>query len=238
MNGFTDIHTHILPAVDDGAKDIHEACELVRTAWQDGTRTIFLTPHYRGKYKENSVAWLQECFSIFSQLVADELPDMKLYLGHEVHFENDVPEKLLSGEILSMNGSGYVLLEFRMHALRSQIIRGVSEITRCGFTPIIAHAERYDVFRADATLTDEVLELGARIQVNADSVMGAYGFSVKRFCHKLLKTHRVHFVATDAHDRENRSPLLHRCFLRVCKKYGQDYATKIFYENAQAFIDE
>ena len=238
MNGFADIHTHILPGVDDGAADIREACELVRMAWQNGTRTIFLTPHYRGKYKENSPGWLRENFSLLSQFVAEELPDMKLYLGHEIHFENDVTEKLLKEEILTMNGSDCVLLEFRTCALRSQIIMGISEITRCGFTPIIAHVERYDIFRTDPTLTDEVLNMGAHIQLNADSIMGAYGFSVKRFCHKLLKARKVHFVATDAHDRKKRPPLLQSCFLLICKKYGQDYAARIFYKNAQAFVEE
>ena len=238
MNGFADIHTHILPGVDDGAPDMQEACALVRMAWQNGTRILFLTPHYRGKYKENSLGWLREVFSMLSQLVAEEFPDMKLYLGHEIHYENDAPEKLLQGQMLTMNGSRFVLLEFPMNALRSQIIMGVSEIIRCGFTPIIAHAERYNVFRADDKLANEVLAMGARIQMNADSIMGKYGFSVKRFCHKLLKAHKVHFVATDAHDRTERPPLLRKCFLRVSKKYGQDYAARIFCENAQSLTEE
>lgn len=237
MNGFTDIHTHILPGVDDGAADTQKACELVRMAWQNGTRTMFLTPHYRGEYKENTPVWLQETFSLFCQLVASELPDMKLYLGNEIYFETDVPEKLLAGEVLSLNGSQYVLLEFRAGSLRSQIVTGVSEAIRYGFTPIIAHAERYDIFRKDITLTDEVLKMGALIQMNADSIMGVHGFSVKRFCRKLLKEQKVHFIASDAHDSKKRPPHLRDCFLKICKKYGQAYAVRLFYENAQAVIE-
>lgn len=237
MNGFTDIHTHVLPGVDDGAADMHEACELVRMAWQNGTRTMFLTPHYRGIYKKNTPAWLRESFSLFRQMVDEEVPGMQLYLGNELHFEADAPDKLLEGSVLTLNDSQYVLLEFRMSVLRSQIITGVSETIRCGFTPIIAHAERYDIFRKDPTLTDEVLEMGARIQLNCDSVMGAHGFFVKRFCHRLLKQQKAHFIASDAHNKEKRPPLLRGCFLRVCKKYGQEYARRVFYENAQAVID-
>ncbi len=238
MNGFADIHTHILPGVDDGAEDMHTACELVRMAWLNGTRTMFLTPHYRGEFKENSIAWLRESFSMFRQFVAEEFPEMQLYLGHELNYETDVSDKLLAGKILSMNDSRYVLLEFGMNALRSQIIMGVSEITRCGYTPIIAHAERYDIFRKDHELADEVLKLGAYLQLNADSIMGVYGFSVKRYCHRLLKGRKVHFVATDAHDSQLRPPLMRKCFLRVCKKYGRDYAEQIFCENAQMLIEE
>lgn len=162
---------------------------------------------------------------------------MQLYLGNEIHFEADMPEKLLEGSVLTLNDSQYVLLEFRISSLRSQIITGVSETVRCGFTPIIAHAERYDIFRKDPTLTDEVLDMGALIQLNSDSVMGSNGFFVKRFCYRLLKEQKVHFIASDSHNMEKRPPLLRECFLRICKKYGQAYACRVFYENAQAVIE-
>ena len=71
--GFADIHTHILPGVDDGAQDMSQALALLRMAYEDGTRSIFLTPHYRGQYKQNSPAWLREVFSIFCQMAQQEL---------------------------------------------------------------------------------------------------------------------------------------------------------------------
>lgn len=237
MNGFTDIHTHILPGVDDGADSMQEACRLVRMAWENGTKVLFLTPHYRGDYGNYSPDRLQEVFSQLQELVAREMPDMRLLLGTEIRFDSDVPEKLQQGEILSMNGSRFVLLEFSQQTLRSQIILGVSELLRYGYTPVIAHTERYDAFRIYPNLADEVRKLGAYIQINADSVMGACGFSVKRFVHRLLKGRRVDFVATDAHDSKNRPPLLRKCFLRVSRRYGQDYAAQVFGENAWELIE-
>lgn len=237
MNGFTDIHTHILPGVDDGADSMQEACRLVRMAWENGTKVLFLTPHYRGDYGNYSPDRLQEVFSQLQELVAREMPDMRLLLGTEIRFDSDVPEKLQQGEILSMNGSRFVLLEFSQQTLRSQIILGVSELLRYGYTPVIAHTERYDAFRIYPNLADEVRKLGAYIQINADSVMGACGFSVKRFVHRLLKGRRVDFVATDAHDSKNRPPLLRKCFLRVSRRYGQDYAAQVFSENAWELIE-
>ena len=237
INGFTDIHTHILPGVDDGAKDMREARALVKLAWENGTRTMILTPHYRGVYKKNTPDHLREVFDGFCRVVAEEFPGMKLYLGNEIYYQTEVPERLEQGRILPLCGSQYALLEFRSGSLRSQVVMGVSETVRCGFTPIIAHAERYEIFRKDKTLTDEVLEMGALIQLNADSVMGRHGFGVKRFCHDLLKTQRAHFIASDAHDAENRPPLLRESFLRVHKKYGAEYAARVFYHNAQAVIE-
>lgn len=237
MNGFTDIHTHIMPGVDDGAANLQDACRMVQTAWQDGTRTLFLTPHWRGISENKTPARLQENFAAFCQTVAESFPDMQLFLGNEVHYGAEISEKLLAGETLPLNGSRYVLLEFWVGALRSQILTGISEIIGCGFTPIIAHAERYRIFQTDATLVDEVLEMGALIQMNANSVMGGYGFKMKRLCHRLLKAQKVHFIASDAHNTETRTPRLRACFLRICKKYGQSYAVRVFYENAQAVIE-
>lgn len=237
MNGFIDIHTHILPGVDDGAADMQEALRLVQKAHQYGTGVLFLTPHYRVDFADYSPKRLQEIFAQLQEQVARELPDMKLCLGTEIRFDGEVPEKLRQGEILSMNGSNYVLLEFSRYALRTQILLGVSELLRYGYTPIIAHAERCDTFRTFPNLADEVRNLGAYIQINADSVMGAHGFAVKRLSRKLLKEGKVHFVATDAHDSQNRVPALNRCFSWVCKKYGQDYATQVFFENARMIVE-
>lgn len=237
MRGFTDIHTHLLPEVDDGAQDMSQALRLVRMAWENGTRTIILTPHYRGKYKKNTPELLKEKFNWLCDMVKTEFPDLNLYLGNEISYETDAPDAMHTGRVLTMNDSQYALLEFRTKSLRTHIISGVSETIRCGFIPIVAHVERYDISRSDPTLISELLEMGALLQFNADSVMGVNGFGVKRFCHKLLKAQQVHFIASDAHDAKNRPPLLRDCFLRVHKKYGQEYATALFYENAQAVIE-
>lgn len=236
MNGYVDIHTHILPGVDDGAADMSQALSLVRMAYKNGTRTMFLTPHYRGKYKKNDPQNLAETFEYFCEMVNQELPGMKLYLGNEIYYQQEAPERLSAGRILSMNGSRYCLLEFQPSSLRSQVISGVSEMVRNGFIPIIAHAERYNIFRKDKTLTDEVLEIGALIQLNADSIMGKHGLGVSLFCKKLLKEQKAHFVASDAHDTKNRAPLLRDCWWKVYKLCGREYAIKLFYDNAQWII--
>lgn len=236
MNGFTDIHTHILPEVDDGAQDMSQALRLLRMAWNNGTRTVILTPHYRGKYKKTPDE-LKPAFEWLCEMAKQELPDMQLYLGNEISFEIDAPEAMYQGKVLTMNGSQYALLEFRTNSLRSHIISGVAETIRCGFTPIVAHVERYEISRSNPDLMEELLEMGALLQLNADSIMGENGFCVKRFCHKLLKAGMVHFIASDAHDVKYRPPLLRECFLRVHKKYGQEYAAALFYDNAQAVIE-
>jgi protein-tyrosine phosphatase len=237
MNGFTDIHTHILPCVDDGAQTVAEGLKLVQMAWENGTRTIILTPHYRGVFKKNTPEQLRERFEMFRALVCEQFPGMNLYLGQEAYYQVTVPERLADGVVLSMNDSQYALIEFSGGARRSQVVTGISETIRNGFVPIIAHMERYEVFRKDWTLVEETLEMGAMIQLNADSVMGKHGLGIKWFCGKLLKRKLAHFIASDAHDTEKRPPLLRKCFLYIHKKYGAEYAAQLFYHNAQAVIE-
>ena len=233
MEGFVDIHTHILPGVDDGARDVSQALSLMKCAAGQGTGALILTPHYRGRYRDNVRQKLTQVFKELRQAAAAECPGLELYLGCEIGYEIDVSEKVSNGMVLSLNDTQYVLLEFQDDSFRSRILDGVLEVVNFGYVPIIAHAERYEAFRKFPQLAEELTDLGALIQINADSVMGKSGFGIKRYCHRLLKAHRVHFVATDAHDQKLRQPELRSCYQKVRKKYGQAYADALFIRNGR-----
>lgn len=236
MEGFYDIHTHILPGVDDGARDTAEAMRMVRLAWENGTRALVLTPHWHRAHSQNDIVPIWEAFDRFRQRVSLEYPEMELYLGREIRYGSDVPEKLAAGELHTLNGSQYILLEFGNSCPRSQVVNGISACLYSGVTPIIAHVERYDVFRKDASLIEEVLEQGALIQVNAESILGKQGLEALFFCHRLLRREQVHFVASDCHRTDSRTPRLHKCWEKVKKKYGEEYALRLFCENARKVI--
>lgn len=233
---FVDIHTHILPGVDDGAPDLAQAVALLKKAWEKGTGGVVLTPHFRGRYRDNVAQKLQPVFEQLKQEAALQCPDMKLYLGSEVGYELDVSEKIADGTVLSLNGTRYVLLEFRDKAFRSRILEGTLEVLNYGYIPILAHVERYEAIRNKPDLAAELIHLGALIQINADSVMGRLGLRVKRCCRHLLRNHCVHFVATDAHDDRHRTPNLKACYGRILRKYGEDRAKALFYQNARVML--
>lgn len=236
--GFIDIHTHILPGVDDGAKDMEQALELLRLAWDNGTVSVILTPHFRGRYRRNTPEQLRQIFEELRQRVATEIPQMELYLGNEAGIEIELVEKLAEGRVLSLNGGNYVLLEFHTASSASQILEGVLDVLNCGFTPIIAHAERYDVFCQNKKLAAEVIGFGALIQVNADSILGGAGRDPKHCARRFLRKGQAHFVASDAHDATRRHPVLTPCYRKVSKKYGKEYAAKVFWENARELLNE
>lgn len=231
---FFDIHTHLLPGVDDGARDMDDALALLRRAWDDGTGTLVLTPHYRGRFRQNTPQQLRERFEQLRSLAPE---GMKLYLGTEAGYERDLADKLSEGRVLSLDGSRYVLLEFSTGSPKSQVLDGVFEVLNAGFTPIIAHVERYDTFRRHKDLAEDVLSVGTLLQVNADSLLGGWGSDVKRYCHRLLKRRMIHFIASDGHDSEHRPPTLGECYRLICKKYGEEYAADLFWENARLVLE-
>lgn len=236
MSLFYDIHTHILPGMDDGAQNFEQATALLRMAWEDGTTALVLTPHYRGRFRKNTPEQLRDGFEALRQWAQREIPEMKLFLGNEAGWERDLPDKLDEGRVLPLGNTDCVLLEFEYGCFRSQVLDGVLELSNRGYIPVIAHVERYDIFRKSKKLAEEVLELGALLQLNADSILGQHGLGVKSYCHWLLKQQLVHFVASDGHDATLRKPTLQACFRRVEKKYGAEYARALFRDNAEAML--
>lgn len=235
---FVDLHTHILPGVDDGAKDTTQAMEMLRTAWAHGTGTVVLTPHYLGTPGRFPPETLRQRFEALRRQAERELPGMRLYLGHEAANEFDLWEKLISGQVLTLAGSRYVLLEFDERVYESRVLSGVLDLINSGFVPIIAHVERYATFYHHPELAAEVVSVGAMLQINAGSLLGQSGRSAQRFVRRLLRRGLVSFVASDAHDACHRPPVLDTCYARVRRRYGGAYADMLFFENAQQILRE
>ncbi|MCD8356307.1 MAG: capsular biosynthesis protein [Clostridia bacterium] len=230
-----DMHTHILPGIDDGSSDWATTDKMVAMAYQSGTRSIILTPHHRNGYT-CSLQTIQRLFEQIKHTYADRYPDLKIYLGTEIYYQSDMMQKLLGGKILTMSGSRYILLEFGTTVSFSVILRAVNEAANSGFRTILAHIERYECLRRDWKYLDELVDFGALLQINADSVMGRHGFGTKMFCRKLLKQNMVSFVASDAHDAEHRTPVLQEAEKFIRKKYGTEYAEELFYSNSICVI--
>ena len=221
---FIDIHTHILYGIDDGAKTEAESKEMLTLARADGTDTFIFTPHCTSEEFDTEKV----------RAVAASLCDTPL-VGCEVLYRGaGTAEMLKSGRIPTLAGSDCVLVEFGFGVDIATLLKAVHEITSLGLTPIIAHPERYRLITAKDV--GALIDAGALIQLNADSVMGKNGFSVKLKSAAILKAEFAHFIASDCHDTKGRTPVLSRCFDTVSKKYGAEYAEELFYGNANYFI--
>lgn len=235
MMGIVDVHSHILPNVDDGAGNLQEAISMIQMEYEQGVRKIILTPHYRRGYFEVSREKVRNQFrELSAQLEQIEL-EMQLYLGCEFYRQNEIVRLVESDRSFRMADSRYVLLEFMPTDLADTIVRYTVELLINGYRPVIAHVERYQAFR-DEKLIQRLVNSGAYLQVNAGSIIGQNGWNKKRFCKKLLREKCVHFVGSDAHNMRSRVPCMGACAEYLKKKIGQEETKRLLSRNPEMML--
>lgn len=233
----TDIHCHMLPGVDDGPKTGKLAAAMLKKAYKDGVRRIIVTPHYRaGMFEPEKKVLIQRFLKMREYAGHIGTTGIKLYLGCEYHREVDMVSALLNGMHPTLAGSRYVLTEFSSMDGYYRIRTTLYDLISAGFIPIIAHVERYPAFVEQPKNIEDAIDLGAKIQVNADALLGEDGYRIKHFCKRLMKNEEVDFIASDAHDMKNRPSRLKECAEYVEKKWGEQTAIRIFEKNPSKII--
>ncbi len=240
--GFIDIHSHIIPAVDDGSKSLQMSLDMIETAYYDGIRTIVATPHFHPGKAKCSASKIRQNYELLKDNVKTLYPDMEILLGREVYCDYGAIEALEDvedgDELLTMFDSGYVLIEFSPGVEYSTMLNHVRRVVMLGYTPIIAHIERYRCVVEKSSRAEEIKNQGAVIQINASSVTGNGGFMLHSFVKKMIKHGIVDVIATDAHDTDIRAPHLSEAYLYVKKKYGADRARSLFMDRPYEIINE
>lgn len=231
---FIDIHNHSLYGVDDGAENIEETVLMLKQAKSMGAEAVIMTPHYRHGMFGYPTDTIRDHFSRATE-AAKEL-GLQLYLGCEYHVNSDIYEYLESKRCLTLAGSDYVLTEYSYETPFSRIKEYTQKLLATGYRPVIAHAERYACIFEDVTRCMELRQMGALIQMNADSILGLDGRKVAGFCKKALKKNCIDIVASDAHGIKNRVSHMGECYDRILKKFGEEYANRLFYENPMKII--
>ena len=236
MENFIDMHIHVLPQGDDGAKDINEMKEMLKIAYSEGIRCIIATPHHHPRRGKETPEVLRKQAALLRKAAHEIDEHFRIYLGTEIFFGQDVLEKLKEGRILTMNRRNYVLVEFSPSEPFSYIKQSLQQLQMAGYEVILAHAERYGCLTEDPELAEQIGDMGILIQVNAGSITGQSGRKIKKFIKYLMDEDLVFCVGTDAHSARSRAPRMKKAAEYVRKKYGEEYARKIFYENAKMML--
>lgn len=193
-----DIHSHILYGCDDGAKNIEQSIEMIKVAQSVGVTDIFCTPHYmEDGYKIDKEMFFQR-LDMLKRKLKEENIDVNLYPGNEVFVFQNILQSL-EAKISYLNGSRYVLMELPLIENVNYLDDVLYELLSSGKVPIIAHPERYLKVQSDFSFAQKLIEKGALLQINVNSLVGRYGKEAKKVAIKLLKNNMVHFVASDAH---------------------------------------
>ncbi|NBI92309.1 hypothetical protein D3Z45_17480 [Lachnospiraceae bacterium] len=237
MEGYIDIHSHILPGIDDGAKDFEMSMEMLKIAYDNKIRKIILTPHNKLGRHNARPEKIRELVERIEMTARAADMDITFYAGNELYYSSEAVHSLEEGLACTMADSSYVLVEFGPMDSLEHIRGGIYQILSAGYRPIIAHAERYESVCAKVGNVEDLSAMGCYIQVNAGSVMGQYGMGIRQFLKKVMKRELVHFIATDCHDKSRRSPKLLECARYMEKKFGKEYTHRLLCENPICVIE-
>ncbi len=234
-----DLHCHILPAVDDGATDFDTALNICRLAAEDGCTAMVATPHLRHEFWQNEDrAYLEQLWHRVRDL-ADGVIDV--HLGGEIAVNSASCREmshLPEGNLLSLAGSRYLLLEFHHIGMGPDPEELIHELVIDGWHPVIAHPERIRWLASDPRYIEALIDLGALVQITAMSLTNLAGRFAFDSASRMLDAGMVHFVASDAHDTRNRPPGLSRAFRRVAENLGEPVARQLFITHPQAVLED
>lgn len=238
-----DLHTHILPGVDDGADDLDEALEICRLSYEDGVRAIVATPHLRQEsFWNDDRRLLVDRFKALRSAVARHLDgDLEIHLGGEIALHGsslDEIARLPGGELLTLAGTNYLLLEFDWRGLGPDPLEMLHEVVVAGFRPIIAHPERVAWLMKDRPLVEALVDHGALLQLTAMSVTGELGSTVLEHSEWLLDAGLVHFLASDTHDPSLRRPGLAKARDAVARRWGEPLARALVEDHPRAVLED
>lgn len=219
-----DIHSHILPGVDDGASDLSEALDMLRKSVSQSTNRIILTPHTNTGFKDSSREEILKKYAELCRAVEQEGIDIELALGMEIYAEHGLRDLLEEDEILTLNGSRYVLVENSFSADPEELIDMMELVAQYKRVPVLAHAERFAAVQMHPELAFEWNRRGYGIQINQGSLFGRFGEKEQKTAHMLLDCNLVQLVATDCHGAHSRTAGLAPARDYIAQRYSKGYA--------------
>jgi len=251
-----DLHAHILPDLDDGAKDWQETLDMCAIAMKDGIHTIVATPHVkRGVYapaKELILSKVSELNHLLSAPRSSLIAPCSLTIlsGADNSFEPDILLQIENGialfigaDVLSPNSLPpanvfrYVLLELSDYFLFPQVKDCIRKLREKNIVPVLSHPERIAMIQKNYKLLHEFIQAGALSQITAMSITGEFGKEIKKLTRTLVKKNLAHVIATDAHSRDRRPPILSRAVSEIADLIGSDKAELMVQGIPQAIIE-
>ncbi|MBO9597857.1 MAG: protein tyrosine phosphatase [Cohnella sp.] len=229
-----DIHTHILPGLDDGADSMTTALAMARAAAAEGITDIIATPHHENGSYRNPASDIQLAIWNFQSTLHTEGIPVTLHAGQEVRVHDDLLGAWDRRELLTLAGSSYLLIEMPGHEIPAkmrEVVRGLADL---GIRPVIAHPERNRSIRDDPRLLSELVFLGAIGQVTTHSLLGDFGDRIKKTAWSLCRAGLIHIVSSDAHHVDRRPFSLSQAYQAISDQLGPGWSE--YYQNNAAAL--
>jgi len=231
-----DIHTHILPDVDDGSESMTQTLDMLIAAYKCGTRHIVATSHFGGQHFTVKKETVTELTKQLNREMFLRGMNLTIYPGNEIRCSTSTVDDLREGVACSINFGKYVLVELPFHNTLTNVEDLVLNCGNLGHELILAHPERHEYLMDNIQILQRLTEYGVMLQCNADSLYGNNGVKSMYFVHNLLRKKMVSFIASDCHSTFQRGPQLDSAYRIITRWYGQNTAKKLLYENPMRVI--
>jgi protein-tyrosine phosphatase len=203
-----DLHSHILPNVDDGPDKWEESMELCRMMAVQGIRTVVATPHYWPGLYEPPVQLIQDRVKGLNERLRKAEINMEVLCGSEIYFCPEMIDLLIKKNILSLNGSKYVLIELPQQLEKGIFLEVFFQLQLKGYVPVVAHPEKNKMIQENPDIMSELVQKGALGQITASSLLDSAATKSRQTAQLLLERNSVQIMATDTHSIDSRPPLL------------------------------
>ena len=228
-----DIHSHILPEVDDGPKSWEVAVEMCRIAAADGITDVVATPHSNDRYDYDR-PYLATCVRRLQAMVG-ETPGLSLGCDFHLSYDN-LQQVLAQPNQFTLAGASYLLIELSDYSIPARVGDYFLKLGDRGITAVITHPERNAILRQAPQRVIEFVDLGCAVQITANALTGFWGERVARVARWLLEHEAVHAIASDAHDAKHRPPILSEARDAAAQICGSDIAQALVQHNPRAML--
>lgn len=232
-----DVHSHLLPNIDDGSKSLTDSLELARSAVEDGITDALMTPHHMNGRYINHAKDVVDLTAQFQVALQEANIPLKVFPSQEVRINGNLLRAIENNDILSTDPEGrYILIEFPSDDVPSYTMDLLFKLQQMGKIPVIVHPERNTQFMKKPELLYQIISSGAYAQVTANSYMGTFGKAVMKFSEDIIDAGLAHVFASDAHHIPGRQYQMAAAFEKLGKK-SDDQLPVLFEKNAKALMN-
>lgn len=193
-----DMHSHIIPGIDDGAQTLHDSILLAKRFKTLGFKKLIATPHVMADYFRNTPDTINRGLDILRKGLADIQLDLEVDAAAEYYLDETLEKKVKQKEVLTF-GKQYLLFELSYINAPHNLFDFIKIIQDAGYTPVLAHPERYPYFYGSIESYYQIKETGCQLQMNSIALTGYYGSGAKRAAEEMVENHLVNFIGSDMH---------------------------------------
>ena len=232
-----DVHSHILPNIDDGSRSIDETFNLIKEAKEAGFEGIICTSHYMENYYETDRPEREVWINAIHENLKNKNIEMNLYLGNEIYMSDNIIKLLEDGKATTMNDTSYVLFELPLNVEPMNLYDMVYEMQQYKIVPILAHPERYSFVQTDPELIYDLIDKGVLMQANYGSIVGQYGKKAQMIVQKFLENNMIHMLGTDAHRQNTIYPKIPEILVELKSLVGEEKLNELTTINPELVIN-